>query len=89
MQISETGIYLYLDPTPLQSLRENLSNPLLNYNLKLELPDTEAAKAFAVEKWDSARLFTEHYLDALKFASQNGWQEVCKIWQENVNHLFG
>ncbi|KXJ80033.1 hypothetical protein RP20_CCG027081 [Aedes albopictus] len=83
------GIYLYLDPTPLQSLRENLSNPLLNYNLKLELPDTEAAKAFAVEKWDSARLFTEHYLDALKLASQNGWQEVCKIWQENVNQLFG
>lgn len=82
------GIYLYLDPTPLQSLRENLANPLLNYDLKLDLPDTEAAKAFAWEKWDSARHFTEYYFDSMKLASQNTVEEIRKIWQENVNHLF-
>lgn len=82
------GIYLYLDPTPLQSFRENLANPLLNYDLKLDLPDTEAAKAFALEKWDSARHFTEYYFDSMKLASQNTVEEIRKIWQENVNHLF-
>lgn len=82
------GIYLYLDPTPLQSFREHLSNPLLNYDFKLNLPDTEAAKAFAFEKWDSARQFTEYYLDNIKVFSLQAAGEIQKIWQENVNAWF-
>lgn len=77
------GIFLYLDPTPLQSLRENLSNPLLNYDFKLALP-----KVFALEKWDGVRQFTEYYFDNMKLFSENAIGEIQKIWQENVNNLF-
>lgn len=83
------GIYLFLDPTPLNSLREHLANPLLNYNFKLpELPDTEAAKLYAFEKWSNVREFTGFYFDNLKLFSENVIGEIQKVWQENVNNLF-
>lgn len=79
------GICLYLDPAPIESLREHLANPLLEYDFKLGLPDVEPAKAFALDKWNGARDFAAFYLDNLKVLSGNALAEVQKIWQENVN----
>lgn len=81
------GIYLYLDPAPIESLRELVAahNPLSELDFKLDLPDTESARAFALEKWNGARDFAGFYLDSLKVLSENAFAEVQKIWQENVN----
>lgn len=78
------GIYLYLDPAPLESVRELLldNNPLRK--LEFELPDTAPVREFALEKWHGARDFAGFYLDSLKVLSGNALAEVQKIWQENV-----
>uniref|UniRef100_A0A1Q3FWT8 Uncharacterized protein n=1 Tax=Culex tarsalis TaxID=7177 RepID=A0A1Q3FWT8_CULTA len=77
------GIYLYLDPAPIESVRELLALPKLD--LKFELPDTAPVRAFALDKWNGARDFAGFYLDSLKVLSENAFAEVQKIWQENVN----
>lgn len=81
-------MYLYLDPAPIESLREMLptvSNPLQNVDLNFELPSADPVRAFAAEKWNGARDFAGFYLDSLKVLSENAFAEVQKIWQENVN----
>lgn len=85
---NQTGIFLYLDPTPLKSFRDNLANPLLNHNFHLDLPDTDAVKTYALEKWDGVREFTGFYFDNMKLFSENVATEIQKIWQENVKQLF-
>ncbi|KAL9701615.1 hypothetical protein quinque_005056 [Culex quinquefasciatus] len=82
------GLYLYLDPAPIESLREMLptvGNPLQQLDLNFELPSVEPVRAFAAEKWHGARDFAGFYLDSLKVLSENAFAEVQKIWQENVN----